>query len=259
MNKPRADSKTIGERLKRALPEWCEAKKARRELCTLLEAGFSNQPETAQSAIDEIQQQVQDHCMAFAATKYGDTEHAREFGRMLGSVAIGALDIPQRSMALAALAILRERERPQKKLQKARRKVGPLLMESGISLKLQKAVAAEIAKAEKAEKNDPIVKLLSKFFMVNKRYWRKFFDKRGQLRRKQHSNFPTMRERLVDGLVAPETLGMSPYAQTALTITLREALELAALCMKSGYPGMFPESLDGESVRLAIQYHDGRK
>ena len=28
---------------------------------------------------------------------------------------------------------------------------------------------------------------------------------------------------------------------------------------QSAYPGIFPERLDGESVRLAIQYHNGRK
>jgi hypothetical protein len=262
MNQPRADSGKIGERLKRALPEWCEAEKTRRELCTLLAAQFRRQPETAQSAVDEVERQVKDHCMVFAATKYGETERTREFGRMLGSVAVGALDIPQRSMACAAMAILRERERPQKNLQKARKQVEPLLTRSNVSPALRKALAAEIADiadAEKAEKNDPIVKLLRGFFMVKDGYWREFFDKRDQLRKKKHSNFPTMRERLVNGLLAPESLRMSPYAQTALSITRREALELAAICMKSAYPRMFPKSLDGESVRLIMQYYDERK
>ena len=62
-----------------------------------------------------------------------------------------------------------------------------------------------------------------------------------------------MRERLLERLLSPETLGLPP---NALTITRPEAHELAAVCMKAAYPRLFPKSLDGESVRLAIRYQD---
>jgi hypothetical protein len=75
--------------------------------------------------------------------------------------------------------------------------------------------------------------------VVKNGYWRQFFDKWVSREERNIPNFPTMRERLIEGLLSTESLGLSP---NALTITRPEALELAAICMKSAYSGMLPES-----------------
>jgi hypothetical protein len=249
LTKPRDGAGNIGERLVQALPQWCQADKTRAELCTLLEAQFRHQAENAQPTFAEIRLQIEDRCIDFASTKYGDTEKARKFGVMLSRAAWGALDIPQRSQAQVASAILRERERAQKELQKDRSQLESILRRHNVLLKEQKLVAAEILKAEE---NDPIVELLHVFFSVKERYWRRFFDKRGQPRKRKLPNFPTMREHLLRDLLAP---GRPGECFTEWTLTRREAHGLAAICMKAAYHGMFPKSFDGESVRLDLYYH----
>jgi hypothetical protein len=146
---------------------------------------------------------------------------------------------------------VRKRERAQKNSSRNRRQFETLLTESKVSPRLQDALAVEMA--QKAERNDPILELLLKFFLVNDGYWLRFFDKRNQPRKKKRPNFPTTRKWLVQRLLAPERLGL---AASGWTLTRRDAHELAALCMKAAYPRIFPKSLDGESVRLATQYHD---
>jgi hypothetical protein len=62
-----------------------------------------------------------------------------------------------------------------------------------------------------------------------------------------------MRPRLMTRLLEPNKLDLSPRA---LTLTHPEAHALAAICMKTAHPEVFPQSLSGESVRLALQYHE---
>ena len=65
-----------------------------------------------------------------------------------------------------------------------------------------------------------------------------------------------MRKRLVDILLAPEKLDCSPRR---LALTRSAAHALAAICMKTAHPEVFPRSLDGESVRVALQYQEQMK
>src|ERR1700737_1107508 len=58
VKKPRDGIENIGQRLELALPEWCRANHTRKELCAVIEAQFKNQPETAQTAVDEIRLRV---------------------------------------------------------------------------------------------------------------------------------------------------------------------------------------------------------
>jgi hypothetical protein len=240
----------ISHRLKQALPGWCRANKTRAELCTLLSAQFSHQPETEQAAVDEIGLRIKERCINFACTQYDDTAVAREFGAVLSKVAWGELDIPQRPIAQAAFAILRERENSLEKRRKDQAQLDLLLKRHKVSPKLQMAIAIDTSKGQK---EDPILDLLRQFFAVKNCYWRNFFDKHGRLRKKKLPNFPTMRKRLVDALLAPDRPGEPPNGEE---FNARKARELAAICLKAAYPGMFPESLDGESVRLILQYHE---
>src|ERR1700722_9074388 len=98
----------IGRNLELALPKWCDANKTRKELCTLLEVQFSQQPETKQEAVDDIRLRVQACCIDFSVARFGDSEQAREFGRKLGVAAWSALDVPQMSQAFAAFALLQK-------------------------------------------------------------------------------------------------------------------------------------------------------
>jgi hypothetical protein len=255
IKKPHDGLLKVGERLESALPAWCEADENRAKLRALFKAQFKFQPETAQVAVNEIKLRIESCCLDFATTKYGNDEEACAFGRTLGVVAWAMLDIPQRSQARGALAILQARERAQEELKQRRGRLEALYLETESS-ELRDGLAREIAVVNKAEGNDPILELLHKFFLLRNGYWRQFFDKRDNPRRKKRPNFPSMRERLVQNLQAPETMGLPSNAKT---ITRRNALELAAICMKVAYPGTFPKTLDGESVRLAMQYHEARE
>jgi hypothetical protein len=241
---------TIIDRFKQAVPEWCRANKTRVELCTLLSAQFSHQPETEQAAVDEMRLRIKERCIDFACTQYGGTAVAREFGAVLSEVAWGELDIPQRSQAQAALVILREREKMSEPQRKGLVQLDSLLKRFKVSLKLQKAIALHISKNQK---EDPILVLLRRFFTINDGYWRKFFDKHGRLRKKKLPNFPTTRKRLMDALLAPDRPGVPP---NGVALNLRKAREFAAICLKTAYPDIVPETLHGESVRLALQYHE---
>jgi hypothetical protein len=250
MHKQGGGAKKIGQHLTQALPRWCRANNTRTELCALLTAQFSRQPETAQVAVEETRLRVKDRCIDFACTQYGDTKVALNFGAILSQAAWGALDIPQTSQAQAASAILRGREQIAQKRHKDRVQLNHLLEESTVSPKLREAVAADLLKVEE---EDPIIELLRQFFSVKSCYWLQFFDKRDRLRRKKLPNFPTMRKRLVGALLASGGASQSPSGHE---LKRKEARELAAICMKAAYPGIFPKSLDGESVRLAMQYHE---
>jgi hypothetical protein len=240
----------ISHRFKQAVPGWCRANKTRVELCTLLSVQFSHQPETEQAAVDEMRLRIKERCIDFARTQYGDTEAADAFGAVLSDVAWGALDIPQRSQAQAAFAILRKREQMSESHRKDQVQLDSLLKRFKVSPQRQKDVALDISKNQK---EDPILALLRRFFEVKDGYWHKFFDKHGRLRKKKLPNFPTTRRRLMDALLAPDRPGVPP---NGVALSRRKAREFAAICLKTAYPDIIPKSLHGESVRLALQYHE---
>ena len=162
--------------LKLAIPAWCDADELRRQLCALLAAQFRNQPETTQTALDELRRRVEAQCIAFAIAKFGETDKARRFGVKLGWAAWSALDVPQMTQARAAFAILQARERALDQLKTAHGLLAAQMAKAQLSAELRAAVAVELAKAATIAENDPILELLRRFFAIRDGYWRRFFD-----------------------------------------------------------------------------------
>jgi hypothetical protein len=235
-----------GQRLESALPQWCRGQPLQRELCGLIAAKFRMQSEVSQSAVDEIRTRIEKQCFDYTRRKYGECDRAREFGRSLATVAWSQLDLGFLPQARGAYAILVERERELRQREKNIIQFFVLAQKLNLRAILQSEIHTYLR-----QEPDPILDLLRQFFSIKDGYWRRFFDNRGHERRKKLPNFPSMRARLVERLCNPRSVGTYP---AGFKLTRPEALEIAADCIKAAYPSRTPRSLDGDSIRVALQY-----
>jgi len=239
---------------------WCHLSGTGRKLVDLL------RPKFLQEASDYTEgrygqtvggrmQKVQEACMSFAEAKYGQAFGAAVLGSSLAFAAANILwRVDVRTSVYAAHQVLKERTRAAPSQHDLNRLIS-LLEKFKIPRRKREAVLADAGRH--LQRNDQVARLLRAFFNVNGKHWRRFLDHHGRPRQKKLPTLRDARSDLVEAFLhLPKQFYLSSTQDSeASRLSAREARDLAAQCLKAAFPDMFPQSLDGDSVKHAISYH----